>query len=209
MDRTEREAPQRLLAGRLLGLAGLCLLLSSGGCEDQSPAPAPAPPAPPPSPEVRWERFLTDFRSRLASNPNGLPSYGGSDSYYGDYSVASSELIPPETENGVYRAKLVIKTKSSITVYNTEEDDPQPQNGASNPAADAGDAALKEILGVNVATESGGRPPLKAPIETRDFAEEIVCELAYVENRWILKTELDPETSAFLSAAFRMALERQ
>jgi len=207
--------PRRLLRMPLLLLAlvGSCLV-AAVGC-DNAPEPQAAVEPPTPTPELRFKRFMDDFRRRVEGTTTGSQpiATGGSTSYTGDYTIVSSEITPPDSPEGVHRATIVIREKSSFTVINLPDEEEQlaPTNPADKPRAD--DPLLQpttdDILLAEPTRDAGGNSLLESPIHTRGHSDEHVYELAYVDGFWRLKSDLDPETAVFLAQAFRLALGRQ
>lgn len=188
----------------VVGLGGIT------GCEPEKQA-ANNPPPPPPSPETRYERFLDEFRRRLGGDGAAPPRYTeAGTSYRGDYQIVEDTLTPPTTKSGLYRAKIVIRVRSTFTVFNTEE----PEESEEEPEkpelfVDPDSAEEIEIPGITEKPNGVSRSQFSSAIQTRDDEDLIECKLVFVEGRWVLKTPLDRDTNYFLSEAMRLALDRQ
>lgn len=196
----------RFAAVALAGFAGLlCTLV---GCEEPA-ALEPTPPPPPPSPEVRFDRFMSELRRRVEGDGfTGTAIRGAKASLAGGYEVMSGKLVPPETSKGVYRAVVEIREQGSVTVLTPPADDEAPEgDGPVDPLAPPIEG-LEELFPTDQPTTDPLVGPMTAsPIETRAHSDTYRYELAYVDSRWRLKTEVDPKT--FLAQAFKIALKRQ
>ena len=192
---------------------GACLVGTTGCNNTETPAPVVA--APTPTPELRFKRFMDDFRRRVEGTTTGSQAVatGGSTSYSSGYTIVSSEIIPPETSEGVHRATITIREKSSFTVINLPNDEEQQTEAKPKDKPRSDDPltqpTAEDILLAEPTRDSGGNSLLDSPIQTRGHSDEHVYQLAYVDGLWRLKSDLDPETAVFLAQAFRLALERQ
>lgn len=187
----------------------LCGLLCIAGCDKKSDQTSSTP-APPVTPEVRFERFIKDFRHRVEDDTNH-PSSFVTEGSSGEWSMrVEDELIPPETDEGVYRAKVKVITKSSFTVITLpdETEDAKPEDDRE-PEEEYELGRPADLLGgEEEKAKSTGFPTASLQTFEPD-AVESVYELVYVDGRWRLKTKPDPAKDKFLTEAFNISLRRQ
>lgn len=184
------------------------------GCESRSEtAASTTPPPPPPSPEVRFEKLLAELERRLGGDSVRRKAAKEGDSggiYTGGYQITDSELVPPETSQGVYRATITIREQASFTVISLPNEDEQKAEEAEKPN-EPPIAGLEDLYGdEGIAEQQAGsnNPAIGAlPIQTQDFSDSKTYELAYVEGRWRLKTKIPDNT--FMSGVFELSLKRQ
>lgn len=187
--------------------AFLMILAVTIGCDQGEVEPEPEPPAPPPSPEVRFERLMSELRRRVEGPTGGATDSlsGGGATYTGGYQVLSGEITEPETDSGVHRAVIKIREAASFTVISLpqEEEAEETVEGFEEEPIEG----MEDLLPKSPAVESGVAPGTASPIQTRAHTETHDYQLAYVDGRWRLKTDIPPQT--FLAGAFRLALDRQ
>ena len=184
-----------------------------GGCDDGATggSSSHADAEPPPTPEVRFERFMADFRRRINDPYDSNTHSSDGATYTGDYKVVGAELIPPETDDGIYRAKVSIGVESSFTLLPPEE---STESSGDEPKRDpllAPDEPVRslipdEILNSDYGTGKGRSLP-SSNVHTLDHDEVQHYEFAFIDGRWRAKFELELDT--YLGKAFEVALKRQ
>lgn len=203
---------QSLFAGgkscRYLVGCFLLALLVPTGCEDSNQSTAR--PAAPVTPEVRYERFINEFRRRVEEDtihPNSFAAAGSSAQWS---MTVEDELHPPETEEGVYRATIKVISKSSFTVITLPDEGEEAGKEDDEDSKGQFELGTSEEILAGDEKVGGPRGFPASPLQTYEpKASETVYELVFVNDKWRLKTKPDPAEEQFVTEAFNLALSRQ
>ncbi|TWT46648.1 hypothetical protein [Botrimarina hoheduenensis] len=203
-----------------LSLMSLLLLLAPGCDRGSGSAVAPPPPAEPTA-EDRYANFLEslkrwvesdDIRSAVALTDLEVDPGTPVTSWR---SSVEHRLIKPKNPGDEYRAEVAIRTKSSVTMVippsEEVESDPDQRNAERDNAEN--ELALdlpKELRALQQRPSASDLDRLRSsPIVEREKERVSRYELAYRDNRWVLITELDPDSQPFNAGAIEYALNQQ
>jgi hypothetical protein len=197
-----------------------CMVLAGAGC-DQKPAAQVQPTAARPTPEKSFEdlaRIAQDgIELSAGSSATGRVSQKtGASSRFQVYNTVTSEFIPPANANEVPRGTITVTTKSVYSLRQSAEDNDDEvveQKGFNlMDEADGQDSGYK-VMDEQLITETPANNKRgKEEIESvQRHADEDVrtYDFAYENNRWVLKSKLDPDTEKSIENAFERALRLQ
>ena len=214
----------RLIGFRFTVVAiGVITALSGVSCNDHSAGTKRAAVNSKPSPEESFETIMEMFHRRMEETPIGFVVSGESKrSTLTGKNEVSHEMIKPANPGDPYKAVVTVRSKSQYWVARTKEDDDSDREKAAKDAAARNDKAATESSedksksidpAVSVPGDStrshlspiaGDRTALpSSDDDTRKY------ELVYVNGRWKLVTELNPETEQSVQNAFNNALDTQ
>ena len=172
-------------------------------------------------PEASFDRLMEVFRREVENSSGGFISqHQGAFSKLSFQRDVREELIPPESPEDNYRARITVETKSTYTyrspLGNGEEEGsaPEPErNGMQEDdlLIDPIAADLPEIdLGDAPGEPRGERKGISKPVMSDRPGEDTEhFDLEYLNDRWVLQTELNPDTQSFFQVTFEYALARQ
>ena len=185
-----------------------------------------------PAAEKSFDEIAYIMKGALETGGGGIPTSIVSDdasirTQFSIHNEVTSQLIPPATADDIYRAKITVTSKTSYSMRKvTDSDrkssdkDKQKDNGQdskSNPLTEDTSSSSKGTSGSDTRDESvaataktRAMPAKPEDAVQREQNEDVhTYDLAYENNRWVLKTELDPKTEQAVSNAFNHALSSQ
>lgn len=195
------------------------LLLACAGCPSEPPQPPASVEPSKPQAEVRFDRIMEDLTRHLSTTSDRRernPSASGGDS--GQWSQQLTHKIRlPKEESDRYQATITITRRSSFTVFARKKKTDEAENDTSSRTDDEltgllGGGSEDGIDPALLDSGSGGGGSLlsnSSPIKTQKLESVTDFHLEYVNNRWQLLTEPDPETQGSIELAFEYALKRQ
>jgi hypothetical protein len=137
------------------------------------------------------------------------------------YNTVASKLIPPATPSDPYRGTITVTSKSVYSLRRTAEDEDKKKKEEEEAAAEANRFSLLdeeddsgfEVMDSDLVSASpeGSHDQKQAkPSVIRQADEDVrTYDLVYRDGRWVLVTELDPETEQSIKKAFDRALRVQ
>lgn len=175
-----------------------------------------------PSAKDRYENIMDSFRRKVDGQPVGftVADSGGRSTLVGSSKV-TSELIPPATADGNYKAIITVTTETHYSLRRSPksaEEAERDQNAKSQSSTALND---KDKQGVGIlesdltahrgdTAQSMPKPQNEEDVVTRRPTADIrKYELVDDGERWTLATKLDPKTEASIQFAFDEALSRQ
>jgi hypothetical protein len=176
------------------------------------------------TPEERFQHILDSFRRKIEDQPVGfVVADGGSRTTMMGTNKVTSELIPPQTADGHYKAVITVTSQSRYSVRRstTGEDSEHEQNGTgqatdslADPKGKLGVGILEPDLASSPRNDtSQSAPKTTQPVQdivTRRPNEDVrKYELVDDGDRWVLITKPDPKTEQSIEFAFSQALARQ
>lgn len=199
------------------------LVLLCSGCRRETAADRAGAARHRPTPEESFEEIAGQFARSIQTGAGGVD--GGflvrdedGHSRLAIRNEVTHELIPPSEEGEPYRGVITVTSERDyaiqrVTGNDTSEDKPSErdedaQRGQSTD--DQGVDIFDEDL-VNAPTanrHAGAEKP--GDLVTRLSDEDVKqYELQYENNRWVLKTQLDPDTESSIENAFNHILSVQ
>jgi hypothetical protein len=208
---------------RSILVLSLAISALAAGCDRHSASGKPA--IAKSTPEVRFNNVLESFRHKIEGQPVGfVVAEGGSRTTMTGTNTVTSELIPPETGDGHFKAVITVSSESRYSVRRTKigEESEHEKNLQNNSASALDDPKKKKgvaILEPDLA-QPGHVTPSTSPTAPQQPAEDIVLrrppnqdvrkyELVDDGDRWVLITKPDPKTEQSIEFAFSEALARQ
>jgi hypothetical protein len=217
----------------LVSLVVVALGLSVSGCRQTATSDANASavhhsPAQP-TPEERFQRIVDTFRRSVDTNASGIQAgflyrdEGGHSSLSVRNDV-TEELIPPTKEGDPYRGMITVTRQISYSMHMTPADsndgksEGHSRNSGSTDHRSLDDQSQDnngvDVLDPNLiaAATRSDKPSPTQPEDTvarRSDKDVRTYELAYENDRWVLKTQLDLKTEQSIQAAFEHALAIQ
>jgi hypothetical protein len=132
----------------------------------------------------------------------------------------TSKLIPPGEGNNTYRGTITVTSSSTYSLRRSADDssDKKDQDHSNkdngfgsldDSSADSGFESMdKQLVSAAPAGDKPGAESIES-VQRRTAKDVRTYELAYEHDRWVLKTELDPETERSIANAFDRALRLQ
>ena len=212
----------RSASRRSILVLSLAIPALSAGCDRHFASGKPATIAKS-TPEERFQHILDSFRRKIEDQPVGfVVADGGSRTTMLGTNKVTSELIPPQTPDGHYKAVITVTSESSYSVRRstTGDESDQESNGKGQRADSLIDSKDKGIgiLEPDLASSPRNDTSQSAPKSTQP-AQDIVArrpnehsrkfELEDNGERWVLITKPDPKTEQSIEFAFSEALARQ
>ena len=180
-----------------------------------------------PTPAERFDRVVTTFRNAIDTDSSGVATGIRFDDATGHTSISvrknvtDVKLIPPTKQGEPYRGTITVVWHSSYSMRmpasgdadadkssgkNGDPDQPEVPDASAEGGVDVLDPNL-----IAAATKNGNRSPVQEDefVARRTEEDERTYELEYDNNRWVLKTALDPETETSIQYAFEHALSTQ
>ncbi len=167
-------------------------------------------------PRRRWSRFAW-----ASSSSSGFVSQDDrASSRFQVSNEVTSQLIPPADGNSIYRGTITVTSSSTYSLRRSADDSNDKKNQDQSPKdngsslldesdADSGFHSMDDQL-VSAAPDGDKSAPDSIESVQRRTAKDVrTYKLAYEHNRWVLKTELDPETEKSIAKAFERALRLQ
>ena len=210
----------------MLGCA-LALGSLSVGCHDSSSTAVSQNDKRPPA-EKSFDEIAQIIKSALETGVGGVQGGFVSEnengrSHFAVHNDVTSQLIPPTAPNEDYRATITVTSRTIYSLRHIPDSDkksdqdkkkPQGKNSGSNSNDDStgGDSNGVESLDSSVSSSKGTKPVpgISDDAVARRADEEVrTYEMAYENNRWVLKTELDLKTELSVKNAFDYALKLQ
>jgi len=207
---------------RSILVLSLAIPILSAGCDRYSASGKPA--VAKSTPEERFKNILDSFRHKIEGQPVGfVVAEGGSRTTMMGTNTVASELIPPETADGHYKAIITVSSESRYSVRRTKaaeesEREKNAQNKGSSALDDPKQKKGVAILEPDLAQPSRSEPSPSATTPQQP-AEDVVSrrpnqdvrkyELVDDGDRWVLITKPDPKTEQSIEFAFSEALPRQ
>jgi hypothetical protein len=205
---------------RSLLILSLSVFPLAAGCDHSAANKALS--AAKPSAEDRYNNIMDSFRRKVDDQPVGftVTDTTGRSTMVGSSKV-TSELIPPATPDGHYRAIITVTTESHYSLRRppkSAEDTEREQNAKNQNSTALND---KDRQGVGIlepdltahrsdSSSSIPEPQMEEDKVTRRPTEDVrKYELVDDGQRWVLVTKLDPKTEAAIQFAFDDALARQ
>jgi hypothetical protein len=215
-----------------VGLAVVAIGVAISGCRPEPSSSANGStvsrPSAPPTPEERFRQVVNTFRSAVDTNASGAQAgflYRDEDGHssLSIRSDVSDELIPPSKEGEPYRGIITVKKQFSYSLRipaaesGDGKSDGKGQDGGSDLRGlddESQDDSGVDVLDPNLmaaATKSEAPLPVQSDEVVARRSDENVrsYELVYENDRWVLKTKLDPETEQSIQYAFEHALDVQ
>ena len=177
------------------------------------------------TPEERFKHILESFRRKIEDQPVGfVVSDGGSRTTMMGTNKVTSELIPPKTPDGHYKAVITVSSQSRYSLRRTKagadetEREKNSNNQGTNPLADPKDKQSVGILEPDLASAPRNDTSASAP-KTTQSEDDVVTrrpnddirkfELEDDGVRWVLVTKPNPKTEQSIEFAFSEALAHQ
>ena len=175
-----------------------------------------------PSAKDRYENIMDSFRRKVDGQPVGftVADNGGRSTLVGSSKV-TSELIPPATADGNYKAIITVTTETHYSLRRSPKsaEEAERDQNAKNQSSTALNDKDKQGVGIlesdltahrNDTSQSMPKPQTEEDVVTRRPTADIrKYELIDDGERWTLVTKLDPKTEASIQFAFDEALSRQ
>jgi hypothetical protein len=136
-----------------------------------------------------------------------------------------SELIPPASSTDNYRGKILVTSSTTYSMRRISDSDKKltdqdkRKSGGQDPGTNPADDKPTTPNGLEVLNDSASASTAKTKLLPGSKADDTVArraedethtyELAYENNRWVLKTELDKQTELAVINAFNYALSLQ
>jgi hypothetical protein len=130
----------------------------------------------------------------------------------------TSELIPPSKEGEPYRGVITVTSQRDYSIQRAARGD-SPDDESVEKEEDARRNQSSDGQGVNILdndlvkappderrSDSGSSEGMVARLSDEDVSN---YELEYENNRWVLKTKLDPDTELSIENAFNHVLSLQ
>lgn len=196
-----------------LGLVGLVAASSFTGCNrGASPTNASESESKPGKldPEDSFKFVVKTFRRNIERpNRQGFRSGSGGASSNFTYSDRVTEQFnPPSKEGGVFQGSIIITTISTYSITHAQEEK-EEKNSSSEDEKDRLDPADLTDLKSVAPSQGKGVDFRDSPVSRRETKEVQTYELEFQDGRWVLTTELDPDTERSLQEAFKHALRQQ
>jgi len=199
----------------------LAIIAPSAGC-DRHLAAGKSADAAKNTPEERFKRILDSFRRKIEDQPVGfVVSEGGSRTTMMGSNKVTSELIPPQTADGHYKAIITVTSQSRYSLRQTKtgadenEHEQKAKNQGTNPLADPKDKGVG-ILEPDLAAHNDSSQAVSKitqpdeGIVTRRPNEDVrKFELEDDGSRWALITKPNLKTEQSIDFAFSEALAHQ
>jgi hypothetical protein len=218
-------------------LASVCVALavagvSISGCRPKSESDATVSAADRPlaqsTPEESFRRVADTIRRSIDTDASGTPAGflyhdQGGHSSLSIRNEVTDKLVPPSKEGEPYRGTITVTSHFSYSMRispadsggeksegSSQDKSGADQGGLTDESEDEGVEILDSDL-LAAAKKSDSQPPTQPEEVVARRSDEDVrnYELAYENNRWVLKTELDPKTEQSIQYAFQHALEVQ
>jgi len=137
------------------------------------------------------------------------------------HNTVESEVIPPTNANGSYFGKITVTSKSIYSVRRSadaeeEKDVDESKAGGFSPMDNLdGSATGFEVLdnelisGSAVGKKANTALDEKESVQRHADEEVRTYDFSYENNRWVLKSTLDPDTEKSIASAFERALRLQ
>jgi hypothetical protein len=197
---------------------------TSTGCREKQPPSSPAAGAKV-TPEASFKeivRLVTDgVDLQGVSTSTGFVSQDDrASSRFQVSNEVTSELIPPTDGSTAYRGTITVTSSSTYSLRRSADDagDKKDQDHSLNDNGfsllddtddDSGfDSMDDQLVSAAPDGDSSGGESIES-VQRRTAKDVRDYELAYENNRWVLKTELDPETERSIAKAFERALRLQ
>lgn len=131
--------------------------------------------------------------------------------------TVTSKLVPPTKPNETYRGTITVTSKSSYSLRRSGEGDGNGDESAGNTDGyklsddPTGFDAGSSDSGLAAGTANGGNDPTDPGDSVLRRPDEDIrtIDLAYEDDRWVLKSEFDPTTEQSLANAIDRALKFQ
>lgn len=225
----------RLGVSRLLAVIATGMLvagLANSGCSHRESVPAAHGAAGgrrvATSPEKSFEQVADLFSRAIDTGLGGIASGFVSSQEGGRSRLAISnevthEFFPLTKEGETYRGVITVTSRYDYSLRKLAgdvqtEEKPSDQRDRQ-PSSDSGDYTLGDGAGLDIIDEdlmiAPGNDRQSEPGPSQDMiarrSDEVVkqYELRYENGRWVLKTELDPESERSIENAFQHALSAQ
>jgi hypothetical protein len=171
-----------------------------------------------PTPEDTLSFVMETFRRRVEETPIGfvIADSNGRSTMTGTNKV-SYEIIRPADGGDKLKAIVTVTSQSRYSIKRSKESEEKPEEQAANKSSL--DSAEDEQNGVesfdpSVASKQSADTSLSTGrsedvVARRPEEETRKYELDYVDGRWTLVTQLNPETESSIQNAFKNALDVQ
>jgi hypothetical protein len=218
---------QRILVAILCGACGLGL--ASPGCQRSSSTQTTQTDARPAA-EKSFDEIADIVKRALETGIGGVQGGFVSEkasarTQFSVHNEVTSAITPPTGPNDNYCATVTVTSRTTYSLRHmpeTEKKSGEPEkkkNGGHDlgPAlpddSDSSGSNGVEVLDQNLVTSASKTKavPGKSDDEVNRRADEDVhtYKLAYENNHWVLKSELDPKTEQSVINAFKFALDSQ
>jgi hypothetical protein len=207
---------------RSILVLSLAISALGAGCDRHSGSGKPA--FAKSTPEERFNNILESFRHKIEGQPVGfVVAEGGSRTTMMGTNTVTSELIPPDTADGHYKAVITVSSESRYSVRRTKtgEEAEHEKSSQSNSTSALDDPKKKKgvaILEPDLAQPGHSSPstsPTKPPLPDEDIVSRRPnqdvrkYELVDDGDRWVLITKPDPKTEQSIEFAFSEAIAHQ
>jgi hypothetical protein len=211
---------------RILMFLTACVVGAGGaGCQRESPS-AGAGAAARVTPERSFREIANIVKDGLEMRGGGLPSgfvarESSSRSQFSVLNTVTSQLIPPTEPGGIYRGTITITSHSVYSLRRTPDSDIEKDGDLANgdqsgPSlldddedADSGISVMDDEL-ISAAPDEEKPAAGSGETVSRRADEDVrTIDFAYEDDRWQLKTKLDPETEQSIINAIERALKLQ
>jgi outer membrane lipoprotein-sorting protein len=205
----------------LLGMSAFVLLCS--GCQQGSATDPSQAAKKQVSPEESFEEIASQFARSMQTGVGGVDSgfivrQEGGHSRLAIRNEVTSELIPPSKEGEPYRGVITVTSQRDYSIQRAARGD-SPDDESVEKEEDARRNQSSDGQGVNILdndlvkappderrSDSGSSEGMVARLSDEDVSN---YELEYENNRWVLKTKLDPDTELSIENAFNHVLSLQ
>lgn len=225
MSRVNRTCSAVLTGALLLGVAVATL-----GCRQENERSEAAAQSsildPSTKPEQSFERIVEEFSRAVETRGDGVGSgfvIRGEEgrSRLSFENKVTSQLFPPAQSGDIYRGVITVTTRSSyfLQKYSTPDSQRDERSDKPDQGMDQLDAAEDEGMEVfdeqlvtssDTSSRSETSPGDQSDVVARRVDESVSeYELLYKNGRWVLVTELDPNTERSIANAFDHVLSSQ
>ena len=173
------------------------------------------------SPEESYREIIGTFRREVANQRVDVSSRAGAFSRLEYQREVHDQLIPPADPTDIYRARITVITRSSFHYRPPLGDDASGDEAGGEDSRDS-DLSLDiedpgrdplDLLNAELQNPARSSPPRKGPVQTvgtdTENEDKQTYELAYENDRWVLKTVPEADDEQFIRHVFEYALKRQ
>jgi hypothetical protein len=213
-----------------LSMASAIGLLATTGCQQRSAASHQVDTRP--QPEQSFDEIARILKNALETGAGGVQSgyvadQGSARSQLSVHNDVTSELIPPSDTHPDYRGTITVTSRTTYSLRRipdvdgkkSSEQESKKKNGSQDPTqnptndpnapVNPADATDQDIISAQLKNHPMPGHQADDAVSRREEKDIRTYDLAYENNHWVLKTELDPKTEQSVSNAFKYAFSLQ